>query len=421
MRQNSFTATYIYSYPVFSSTGGDTQKKETVEETNMQDTLEKYKLYLAVKYRKKLTRRQYQRIAKDFLRFTDNPVETIAQDDVDRYLAYLNNNYKHNTIAAHRICLRIFLNFLGRHDLTVPLLKYRTVNRDIITRKQINKFIETAKQLGPEEYLITLFIVDVDARPSDIVNAKWSNIKDNRIYFDDSKTGDNYGFMTQRFKQALEMYKQVRPEPKPLYKDYIFISGHKRYKGCRYKGHAGHVRDVIQRIAKKANVHVTPYDLRSSVITEEFNHFVNPKIIQRKARHRNLQTTLKYNHVDDQQLLKYVDTGTIFHDDNQVLLQHKTNVDFDKTILINTLPQDFIEIEDEDNTCLSFSVSFFSDSFFGETASFISGERVFTQSFFTHICFLQLQHSFCSLGFFPLISPPRHNMCFNSIYSQGVG
>lgn len=37
----------------------------------------------------------------------------------------------------------------------------------------------------------------------------------------------------------------------------------------------------------------------------DFNKQVNPKIIQRKARHRKIETTLRYDHVSDDMVRKY--------------------------------------------------------------------------------------------------------------------
>jgi len=38
----------------------------------------------------------------------------------------------------------------------------------------------------------------------------------------------------------------------------------------------------------------------------DFNKQVNPKIIQRKARHRKIETTLRYDHVSNDELVEVV-------------------------------------------------------------------------------------------------------------------
>ena len=40
-------------------------------------------------------------------------------------------------------------------------------------------------------------------------------------------------------------------------------------------------------------------------ITVDFNKQINPKIIQRKARYRKIETTLRYDHVNDDMVREY--------------------------------------------------------------------------------------------------------------------
>ena len=42
-----------------------------------------------------------------------------------------------------------------------------------------------------------------------------------------------------------------------------------------------------------------------TLINNSFNNHVNPKIIQRKARHRKIETTLRYDHVSDDMVREY--------------------------------------------------------------------------------------------------------------------
>ena len=63
----------------------------------------------------------------------------------------------------------------------------------------------------------------------------------------------------------------------------------------------------IKEIAQKAGItkYVAPYIIKPSSITLDFNKQVNPKIIQRKARHRKIETTLRYDHVSDDMVREY--------------------------------------------------------------------------------------------------------------------
>ena len=64
---------------------------------------------------------------------------------------------------------------------------------------------------------------------------------------------------------------------------------------------------LVVKLAQKAGItkYVAPYIIKPSSITLDFNKQVNPKIIQRKARHRKIETTLRYDHVSDDMVRAY--------------------------------------------------------------------------------------------------------------------
>ena len=45
--------------------------------------------------------------------------------------------------------------------------------------------------------------------------------------------------------------------------------------------------------------------IKSSAITDGFNKQVNPQILQRQARHKNIETTLQYDHTSDKMARDY--------------------------------------------------------------------------------------------------------------------
>jgi site-specific recombinase XerD len=64
---------------------------------------------------------------------------------------------------------------------------------------------------------------------------------------------------------------------------------------------------TIKYLVKKSGItkYVAPYIIKPSSITCDFNKHVNPKIIQRKARHSKIETTLQYDHVSDDVVREY--------------------------------------------------------------------------------------------------------------------
>jgi site-specific recombinase XerD len=69
----------------------------------------------------------------------------------------------------------------------------------------------------------------------------------------------------------------------------------------------GFIKRLTKKIAKEAGIkkYCAPYIVKPSAITNDFNNHVNPKIIQRKARHRKIETTLRYDHVSDELVREY--------------------------------------------------------------------------------------------------------------------
>jgi len=64
---------------------------------------------------------------------------------------------------------------------------------------------------------------------------------------------------------------------------------------------------LLKKIAVNANIKrkVTPYVIKPSSITRKFEERVNPRVIQRMARHRNIKTTLIYDLTDENSVREY--------------------------------------------------------------------------------------------------------------------
>jgi len=58
---------------------------------------------------------------------------------------------------------------------------------------------------------------------------------------------------------------------------------------------------------------------------------VNPKIIQRKARHRKIETTLRYDHASDDMVREYFEK------------QQKTPLQMDKNIIVGGIQDNRVE------------------------------------------------------------------------------
>lgn len=59
-----------------------------------------------------------------------------------------------------------------------------------------------------------------------------------------------------------------------------------------------HTKQIAMRAGFGRSVY--PYLIKPSAITDGFNQQINPKILQRQARHKHIETTLRYDHASDQ-------------------------------------------------------------------------------------------------------------------------
>lgn len=84
----------------------------------------------------------------------------------------------------------------------------------------------------------------------------------------------------------------------------LFVNKH----GIRIGEHF--IRDSLKRYAKAVGItqRVYPHMLRASCITHLLNKGINPLIVQMHARHKDFQTTMKYNRPTQQQMREEIES-----------------------------------------------------------------------------------------------------------------
>lgn len=386
--------------------------------------LEEYKVFLAVNHRKKLTANTYYNSVKYFSKWlNDRPIDKTT---VNQWVIYLYENYRPNAIVTHIIGLNKYLDYIGRKELKVKRPKWGKTYRKTISYNDIQRMILTAERLGPKYELVIRFITDCDCRNNEITYAKWNNICNDKIYFDDTKTGDNFAFLSPALMDILERYKQIRPKPKKGYEDYILIGDKSSNRGTWIKERT--LNHYVKTIALKSRIgrKVTFYDLRASVITAEFNNYINPKIIQQKARHRNPLTTQKYNHVDDEMVKEYINFDLIF-DKQRLSVGKRKQKDINDLLCRPDSQQDLNNpLESEDNNNFSFSIlSFYANNNYqSNTDGFIHEVTPFNTCFFICTHFNPSGYIFTKMGVDFEVSTPTsdkgyiHNLGADTGYNN---
>jgi integrase len=347
--------------------GGDNEKRP-LGRNIMEGTLEKYKTFLGMKYQRKNTRIRYQSSATKYL----NHIIDINQEETQHYVAYLNQTMRPNAVVGNIVGMNHFLDYIDRQDLKVSTPRWRPINRDTINKEQIIRLIDHARQHRPYmDYLILLCIRDLDTRNHEITRMRWDWIHGDKLMFQDCKTGDTNSRITPELKTALDHWRTITPAPES---PYVFVNLTTRYKNKPFNDKGIHIRRLVNELTLELfGRRLNPQDLRASVITAEFSGYVNPKIIQLKARHRSEKTTQRYNHVSEEMVAEYIDSGTIFGGDKQTLFPKKPEPGVNKNSFIGPEPgfiPSFLMEENGDNSCFSFSVSFFQtifDNMVGDT------------------------------------------------------
>jgi len=269
--------------------------------------LEKYQQYLDLNYRKKTTIQNYYYHVRKFLQWMKKPINEVTKDDMLNWKGYLLHTYMKNGNARRVASANHFTKWLERPDLKIPVPCQEHSNKIVLSEQELNEYLETSK-IDPFWHVIALFQIDGLLRPSEFSYIKISNLdlENQTLYLDYTKTGNNYIILSPRLIQAINDYLPLR-RPNPEFEDYLIIIKNGTYKGKSPKPFGGFINRTTKQIAQKAGItkYVAPYIIKPSSITLDFNKQVNPKIIQRKARHKKIETTLRYDHVSDDMVRKY--------------------------------------------------------------------------------------------------------------------
>jgi len=297
-----------------------------------EETLERYRQYLRGKYRKKRTAKNYLFYTEQGLEWIDKPVDDIGKSDLVEWREYLINTYMPNGNARRVSSMNHFLKWYGKEDLKIPVPKQEMSNKVILNDKELDDYLKASEE-DPLWHMVALLQTDGLLRPGEFRNLKLQNIDftDLKLYLDDTKTGNNYIIMSPRLADAIEGYLPHR-NPTKDYKDYLITVPKGRYKGQRLGEQVQMITNITRSISAKAGIkkRVSPYIIKPSAITSDFNKQINPRIIQRKARHKNIETTLRYDHTDDKMVREHFERQAFGIDTGMLSDKEKTKLMLDR-------------------------------------------------------------------------------------------
>lgn len=281
---------------------------------DLDQALHAYQNYLSRNYRKKTTRKNYYKSVKKALHWlTENKHITdsdmVTREDLEDWRAYCNEHYKQNgNVSRFNALNNFFVHFQGKKTHRIPVPASIQTNKHVMNKDELTTYIQAADI--PLEKMIVLLQIDGLLRPSEIARIKISNIdlENHRLYLDDTKTGNNYIILSPRLTDSIKTYLVTRRQPRDSTdSDMLIIMKTGRYAGYAPKDAHSFVYLMTKRLAARAGFtrHIYPYLIKPSVITNDLNEHVNPKIVQRKARHRRIESTLRYDHTSDEMLVEH--------------------------------------------------------------------------------------------------------------------
>jgi len=304
--------------------------------------LQIYMKYLAREYRNKNTRRNYYRFTKQALEWINkhrgkNDTDNITPEDTGEYRAWCIEKFKINGNVSRLWALNHFTRtILKKEELGVSVPGSVSVNKPVMSKEELEKYIRSARD--PLEYLVAILEIDGLLRPTEICMMNISNIdfENQKLYLDDTKTGDNYIIMSPRLMKALQNYLPYRCKPRRKEDtDKLIIIPKGSHRGLAPQNDRGDfVYNATKRIAARAGFtrSIYPYLVKPSSITNDLNNHVNPKIVQRKARHRRLESTLRYDHTNDEMVREHFNETCNVNNIDSLKPEDKIRVMFDRYI-----------------------------------------------------------------------------------------
>lgn len=286
------------------------QLGQSIEQTKPESSniLDVYWQFLRRKYRSRHTRRNNMKFVRLFLKWLaevkSKNVEELTSDDTWDYRVFCLENYKINGNVGRLSAINNFVDvFLKKPELRVTVPRSVQVNKQVLSEEELKQYKNCTRT--PLERLLVTYQIDGLLRPGEFYKLRISlhDIKNQILYLDDTKTGNNSVILTPFMIQAFNEYLPNRVEPKRQEdSDKLIIIDKGSHYGLAPSPNSDYIYRHTKQIAKRADFRrsVYPYLIKPSAITDGFNQQVNPKILQRQARHKNIETTLLYDHASDQ-------------------------------------------------------------------------------------------------------------------------
>ena len=271
--------------------------------------LKAFEDYLTKEERKrKETVKSYVLNTKLFLEQINKQPKNINKTDIDKWKKHC-SKYHNNSLTPKYASIKKFINYLVdkeilddsmesivRRRLRAPKQQYdeEDISRLVMTPEEYKQVFDQAKKRNPMHYAMFKTMFWGTLRRCEVIGLKISDIdfknKKLRIREEIAKGGKRATInLAQECLDILEHYIQnTRDKPKKeKYKDILFLrNGWPLSKTKMWEIH--------RLYSEKLGFYITSHNWRHTGITEYAKVEKDPKIVQKQARHDDINITMRY-------------------------------------------------------------------------------------------------------------------------------
>jgi integrase/recombinase XerD len=264
---------------------------------------------LSAEGKSKNTIQTYLYAVQQLLKAHNNDPARITQASLDTFFSSFNS--RNQTQNLKKNAINKFLAFLYarkriKKPFTVKIKSMTTPEPEFLSKDEQDRFFEVLKANPKKirDYTLFTLMLYTGMRISEVLNLKIKDYQSDHLLIRDSKTGSGKVYVREDLAAILEVYlKYLKDTRAPSWHDYMFISNQKRRLD----------ESTIQKLIKKylraagINKDLSPHSLRHTFAARLRQSGSDIEIIQRTLRHKHIQSSVRYSHIDDEDLKKAVE------------------------------------------------------------------------------------------------------------------
>ena len=238
---------------------------------------------------------------KEFFYVIRKPIETITSNDVKAYLYNYQKarNVSNRTLDSVRSVLSSFFSWASAEGyleknimISVKPIKYRRKQRGSLDDYELEK-LRSACETIRDEALVE-FLYSTGCRVSELVNVNKEdvNIKDGEVTLIGKGDKERKSYLTAHASLALQEYLKSRDDDNNA----LFVSKVKPHNRLK----KGAIEKIIGELGVKAGIEkkVYPHLIRHTTATMGLQHGMDVTEIQKMLGHANIETTMIYAEVN---------------------------------------------------------------------------------------------------------------------------